>query len=117
LFRNDLTGKRVMNASVDMPVDIDWSVTPPPGYERVQAAVRSLPGKKALVTHLVYSDGLNVLSMFVEPADPQAERLHGLSAEGAIGIYARDVDGHTVTTLGEVPNMALIETGNSAKKQ
>lgn len=117
LFRNDLTGKRVMNAGVDMPVDVAWSVKPPPGYERVQTAVRSLPGKKAPVTHLVYSDGLSVLSMFVEPADLQAERLHGLSAEGAIGIYAREVDGYTVTTLGEVPNLALIETGNSAKKQ
>ncbi|MBT9590397.1 MAG: MucB/RseB C-terminal domain-containing protein [Thiobacillus sp.] len=117
LFRNDLTGKRVMNAGVDMPVDVAWSVKPPPGYERVQTAVRALPGKKAPVTHLVYSDGLSVLSMFVEPADPQVERLHGLSAEGAIGIYAREVDGYTVTTLGEVPNMALIETGNSAKKQ
>jgi len=117
LFRNDLTGKRVMNAGVDMPVAVAWSVKPPPGYERVQTAVRALPGKKAPVTHLVYSDGLSVLSMFVEPADPQVERLHGLSAEGAIGIYTREVDGYTVTTLGEVPNMALIETGNSAKKQ
>lgn len=117
LFRNDLTGKRLMNAGVDMPIDVAWSVKPPPGYERVQAAIRSLPGKKAPVTHLVYSDGLSVLSMFVEPADPQVERLRGLSAEGVISIYAREVDGHTVTTLGEVPNMALIETGNSAKKQ
>ena len=117
LFHNDLTGKRVMNAGVDMPVDVAWSVKPPPGYERVQAAVRSLPGKKAPVTHLVYSDGLSVLSMFVEPIDSQVQRLHGLSAEGAISIYAREVDGHTVTTLGEVPNMALIETGNSAKRQ
>lgn len=117
LFRNDLTGKRVMNAGVDMPVDIAWSVKPPPGYERVQAAVRSLPGKKAPVTHLVFSDGLSVLSMFVEPVDPQVERLHGLSTEGVIAIYSREVDGHTVTTLGEVPSMALIETGNSARKQ
>lgn len=117
LFRNDLTGKRVMNAGADMPVDVAWSVKPPPGYERVQTAVRALPGKKAPVTHLVYSDGLSVLSMFVEPADPQVKRLHGLSAEGAIGVYAREADGYTVTTLGEVPNLALIETGNSAKKQ
>ncbi|MGV8990765.1 MAG: MucB/RseB C-terminal domain-containing protein [Thiobacillus sp.] len=117
LFRNDLTGKRVINASVDVPVDVAWSIKPPPGYERVHAAVRSLPGKKSPVTHLVYSDGLSVLSMFVEPVNPQVERLHGLSAEGAIGIYAREVDGYTVTTLGEVPNLALIETGNSAKKQ
>jgi len=117
LFRNDLTGKRLINAGVDTAVDVAWSIKPPPGYERVQAAVRSLPGKKSPVTHLVYSDGLSVLSMFVEPADSQVERLQGLSAEGAIGIYAREVDGHTVTTLGEVPNLALIETGNSAKKQ
>jgi len=92
-------------------------VTPPPGFEQVQEAVRSLPGKRAPVTHLVFSDGLSVLSMFVEPADPQAQRLQGLSAEGTIGVYAREVDGYTVTTLGEVPNMALIETGNSVKRK
>jgi sigma-E factor negative regulatory protein RseB len=117
LFRNDMTGKSVLKASVDRPVDAMWDVKPPPGFERVQEAVRALPGKKEPVSHLVYSDGLSVLSMFVEPADPKVQRLHGLSAEGAIGIYARDVDGYSVTTLGEVPNMALIETGNSVKKQ
>ncbi|HEY9100285.1 MAG TPA: MucB/RseB C-terminal domain-containing protein [Thiobacillus sp.] len=117
LFRNDLSGKRIIKADSIMPADIAWSVKPPPGYERVQAAIRTLPGKKSPVTHLVFSDGLSVLSMFMEPVDPQVERLHGLSAEGVIGVYAREADGHTITTLGEVPNMALIETGNSAKKQ
>jgi sigma-E factor negative regulatory protein RseB len=117
LFHNDMAGKRVLKASADKPADVAWNVTPPPGFERVQEAVRSLPGKKAPVTHMVFSDGLSVLSMFVEPADPQIHSLHGLSAEGAIGVYAREVDGHSVTTLGEVPNMALIETGNSVKKQ
>jgi sigma-E factor negative regulatory protein RseB len=69
------------------------------------------------VTHLVFSDGLSVLSMFVEPINSQAQRLQGLSAEGVIGVYAREIDGYTVTTLGEVPNMALIETGNSVEKR
>jgi sigma-E factor negative regulatory protein RseB len=117
LFRNDLAGKRILKASLDKPAGVDWSVTAPPGFERVQEAVRSLPGKSAPVTHLVFSDGMSVLSMFVEPVDPQAQRLQGLSAEGAIGVYAREVDGYTVTTLGEVPSMALIETGNSVKKK
>lgn len=117
LFRNDMTGKRVQKASLDKPAAVAWSVMPPPGFERVQEAVRALPGKPAPVTHLVFSDGLSVLSMFVEPADPQAQRLQGLSAEGAIGIYAREVDGYSVTTLGEVPSMALIETGNSVKRK
>lgn len=117
LFHNDLAGKNIQKASFDKPADVSWNVTPPPGYVQVQEAVRSLPGKKAPVTHLVFSDGLSVLSMFVEPVDPQAQSLRGLSAEGAIGIYAREVDGYSVTTLGEVPNQALIETGNSVKKK
>jgi sigma-E factor negative regulatory protein RseB len=117
LFRNDLTGKRIQKASLDMPTDTGWSVTPPPGFEQVQKAVRPLPGKKMPVTHLIFSDGLSVLSLFVEPADPKVQRLRGLSAEGAIGAYGREVDGYTVTTMGEVPSMALIETGNSVQRK
>lgn len=117
LFRNDMTGKRIQKASLDKPAEAAWNVTPPPGFEQVQQAVRSLPGKQAPVTHLVFSDGLSVLSMFVEPVDPKMQRLRGLSAEGAIGVYAREVDGYSVTTLGEVPNTALIETGNSVKRK
>ena len=69
------------------------------------------------VTHLVYSDGLGVLSMFLEPVNPEMPKMQGLIDEGAIGVYAREVAGYSVTTLGEVPNAALIETGNSVEKQ
>lgn len=113
LFRNELAGKLIQKASLDQPAAVGWNVTPPPGFARVQAAVRALPGKQEPVTHLVFSDGLSVLSMFVEPINPKIQRMHGLSAEGAIGVYAREVDGYSVTTLGEVPSTALIETGNS----
>lgn len=117
LFRNDLKGKLIQKASLDRAAESAWDVTPPPGYVRVQEAMRSLPGKAAPVAHLVFTDGLSVLSMFIEPIDPQAQRLQGLSAEGVIGVYAREVDGYTVTTLGEVPSMALIEAGNSVKQK
>ncbi len=117
IFANDLKGKIVQKAAFDKPAEVAWNVEPPPGFIRVQEAVRVFPGKKAPVTHLVFSDGLSVLSMFVEPINPQMQRLQGLSAEGVIGVYAREVDGYTVTTLGEVPNMALIETGNSVEKR
>jgi sigma-E factor negative regulatory protein RseB len=116
-IRKDIARKIIEKGPSGKPTANAWSVTPPPGYRQVQEAVRSLPGKRAPVTHMVFSDGLSVLSMFVEPADPEVQSLHGLSAEGAIGIYARDVDGYIVTTLGEVPNLALIETGNSATKR
>ena len=116
-FLNDMAGKSILKASLDQPASVNWSVTPPPGFKQVQEAVRALPGKQMPVTHLVFSDGLSVLSMFVEPVNPKMQRMAGLSAEGAIGVYAREVDGHTVTTLGEVPSAALIETGNSVKRK
>ncbi len=117
LFKNDLAGKHILRASLDKPSSVAWEVTPPPGFRQVQEAVRFLPGKESPVTHLVFSDGLSVLSMFVEPAGPDRQGLQGLSAEGAIGVYGRQIDGFTVTTLGEVPNMALIETGDSVRKK
>lgn len=117
LFRNDMTGKRIQQASLDKPAGITWDVVAPPGYARVQEALRPLPGKKSPVTHMVFSDGLSVLSMFVEPIDPQSQAMQGLSAEGAIGVYARQVEGHNVTVLGEVPSQALIETGNSVRRK
>lgn len=117
VFANDMAGKRILSASLDKPAAVAWNVKPPPGYVRVQEAVRALPGKKSPVTHLLYSDGLSVLSLFIEPTDLQAQSLRGLSAEGTIGIYARNVEGYTVTTLGEVPNAALIETGNSVGRK
>lgn len=116
LLRNDMRGKQLQQVSPQR-ADVPWSVTPPPGFERIQEVVRTMPGKRAPVTHLVFSDGLSMLSMFIEPVDPQRQSLQGLSAEGAIGVYARESDGHTVTTLGEVPNLALIETGNSVRRK
>jgi len=116
-FQNDLSGKIIQRASLDQAANVDWKITPPPGFVRVQAAMRALPGKQMPVTHLVYSDGLSVLSMFLEPVNPQMPKMQGLVDEGAIGVYAREVAGYSVTTLGEVPKAALIETGNSVEKQ
>ena len=117
LFRIDLAGKQVQQVSLGRRIELPWSVTPPPGFERVQEAIRTLPGRNTPVTHLVFSDGLSVLSMFIEPADPGLQGLQGLSAEGTIGVYARTLEGHTITTVGEVPNLALIETGNSVRRK
>jgi sigma-E factor negative regulatory protein RseB len=117
LFANDMAGKSVLHASLDQPARVAWQIAPPPGFEQVQAAVRILPGKSEPVTHLVFSDGLSVLSMFVEPVDPRMPKMQGLSANGAISVYAREVGGFMVTTLGEVPSAALTETGNSVKRK
>ena len=117
IFRQDLLGKKIVMASIEQPPSVIWDVTAPPGYTRVLEATRPLPGKKLPVTHWVFSDGLSVLSLFIEPDSDASASMQGLSAEGAMGVYSRQLDGHKITTLGEVPNSALIETGNSVRKK
>lgn len=116
-FRQDLAGKKIIMASVERPPSAIWDVSAPPGYALVLEAMRPMPGKKMPVTHWVFSDGLSALSLFIEPDSDSSGNLQGLSAEGAMSIYSRQLDGHKITTLGEVPNRALIETGNSVRKK
>lgn len=116
-FRQDLAGKKLVMASIDRPPSPIWEVTAPPGYVLVQEATRPLPGKKMPVSHWVFSDGLSALSVFIEPDSESSGNFQGLSAEGAMSVYSRQLEGHKITTLGEVPNRALIETGNSVRKK
>lgn len=117
VFRQDLAGKKIIMASMDRPPSPIWDVSPPPGYTLVLEATRPLPGKKMPVSHWVFSDGLSALSVFIEPDSQSPGAFQGLSAEGAMSVYSRQLDGHKITTLGEVPNRALIETGNSVRKK
>ena len=117
MFQQDLAGKKLVMASIESTSPAAWDVTAPPGYTRVLEAIRPLPGKKLPVTHWVFSDGLSVLSLFIEPGGDAGGGAQGLSAEGAMPVYSRQLDGHKITTLGEVPNSALIETGNSVRKK
>jgi sigma-E factor negative regulatory protein RseB len=62
-----------------------------------------IAGSPKPVRHLVYSDGLASVSVFIEPRDSQAAPLHGLGKVGAAFVFSRDLDGHQVTAVGEVP--------------
>jgi sigma-E factor negative regulatory protein RseB len=62
-----------------------------------------IAGSDAPVSHLVYSDGLASVSVFIEPRNPRAVPMEGLAKVGAAFAYSRDLDGHQVTAVGEVP--------------
>lgn len=111
-------GKSLQSAGFSASAnDAGWVMTPPPGYVRTFEVMRPLPGRKKTVLHRVYSDGMSNFSLFVEPALQDIHALEGLSTEGAINIYSRRVDGHKVTTLGEVPAVTLLEAANSVQKK
>ncbi len=74
-----------------------------PGFEKVVEVIRKHGGSHP-VGQVVYSDGLAAVSVFLESADQQDAPVEaGLAKMGAVHIYTREVDGHLITAVGEVP--------------
>lgn len=90
-----------------VPQDTGWQVKElPPGFSKIVEGYRTLRGRVAPVAHLVYSDGLVAVSVFVEPM-PQVPQPVGLSQQGGINVYSRQLDEHLVTVLGETPGATV----------
>jgi len=67
---------------------------------------RMRPGGEG-TEHLVYSDGLATVSVYVEMASADDNSLTGLSSMGAMNAYGAIVEGHQVVVVGEVPAVTV----------
>ncbi|HZV99493.1 MAG TPA: MucB/RseB C-terminal domain-containing protein [Methylophilaceae bacterium] len=97
----------------------DWTISQlPPGYRKVDHVKRVVPGKPAPVTHLIFSDGLASVSLFIEPIVKGSRPKAGHTAVGATHLYATVIDGHQVVAVGEVPaaTVSQIASAVSFKK-
>ncbi len=84
--------------------NVGWSVIRlPAGFRLTTWRIQEIAGSSAPVRHLVFSDGLASVSVFIEPRTPQSTPMHGLARVGAAFAFSRDLDGHQVTAVGEVP--------------
>ena len=62
-----------------------------------------MPGSSEPVAHLVYTDGVASVSVFVEPRKPNSKPAEGPARVGSSSAFSTVVDGHQVTAVGEVP--------------
>jgi len=76
---------------------------------------RPLGPDRGQAVHMVFSDGLASVSVFIEPVADGAALGLGPLASGAINIYKRSVDGHLITALGEVPERAVKRIGDAIR--
>lgn len=88
----------------------------PAGFRLTAWRIQLIAGSNVPVQHLVYSDGLASVSVFIEPADPQAQPMRGLAKVGAAFAFSRAMDGHQVTAVGEVPPVTLEAIAASVTK-
>jgi sigma-E factor negative regulatory protein RseB len=100
---------RVLRQDTESPrlagtTSVGWDVLRPPAGFRMSAwRVQAIAGSTTPVLHLVYSDGLASVSVFIEPLDATAERMRGFARVGVASVFARELEGRQVTVLGEVP--------------
>jgi len=74
-------------------------------YSQPVVIEKTNPSQKQLadLLHLVYSDGLASVSVFIEKNKGVGNHLQGVSTMGAINAFGNAVDGYFVTAVGEVP--------------
>jgi sigma-E factor negative regulatory protein RseB len=75
----------------------------PPGFRMANRSNQSMPGSSGPVAHLVFTDGVASVSVFVEPRKPDARPAEGPARVGSSSAFSTVVDGHQVTAVGEVP--------------
>lgn len=94
--------------------DARWGVAEAPGGFELEV-YHAHTGSGFRQHHLVYSDGLATVSLFIEPAQTGAERSEGLSQMGAANAYTVMREGHLVTAVGEVPAATVEMLASSAR--
>ena len=104
--------KRTLNKDEDMTTDTQWQVTDlPEGFMLTHSSVRSTESGDSL--HLMYSDGLASVSVFIEPHADAPHKLDGESSMGALNAYGKRVEGSHVTVMGEVPKATVSQIAQS----
>ena len=75
----------------------------PPGFRMATRGAQSMPGSSEPVAHLVFTDGVASVSVFIEPRKADAPAQQGPARVGSSSAFSTVVDGHQVTAVGEVP--------------
>jgi sigma-E factor negative regulatory protein RseB len=92
----------------------------PPGFHMTVRAAQTMPGKPGPVDHLVFTDGLASVSVFVEThAEPPQSRAPVVESArvGSSYAFSTVVDGHKVTAVGEAPAETVRFIANSVKEE
>ena len=96
--------------------DIRWIVTwMPDGFTMSEYGKQSMSMSQVPVDHMVFTDGLAMVSIFIEKLTRDAQSAEGPSTMGGINTYAVLTGGYQVTAVGEVPMTTVRLMANSVK--
>jgi sigma-E factor negative regulatory protein RseB len=79
----------------------------PGGFKLSVAQQSQIAGSDYPVEHLVYSDGLATVSVFIEDPHTKSEVSEGFSKMGSTNAFSLTLRGRKVTAVGEVPRQTV----------
>ena len=117
----DTAGFTMQRATDAKPLDasIPWRAAVLPGGFKLSIATESrIAGSDTPVGHLVYSDGLATVSVFIEDPATEAEVGEGFSTMGSTNVYSLTLSsGQKATAIGEVPRQTVRSIASSLVAQ
>lgn len=95
----------------DMATDtpLRWQLTwMPSGFRLSNYDSNSMSSEEGVsLEHMVYSDGVSMVSVFIEKMGGGTPETPGFSRIGGVNVYAGTTDGYQVTAIGEVPQATV----------
>jgi len=82
----------------------------PPGFELTSHSHKK--GAGSVYEHMVYSDGLAAVSVYVEQPDPRSVISPGVSQLGTNNAYTKKQGSLQITVIGEVPAITVKSIAN-----
>lgn len=97
----------------------EWSFEGlPPGFRQVLVTERRFGAEDTLpALHVVFSDGLATVSVYVDATEKSSEAFAGATRSGATHAVARPFAGHQLTVVGEVPKKTVEAIIDAARFQ
>jgi sigma-E factor negative regulatory protein RseB len=87
----------------------------PEGFVVESASQRAMTLKQSPVRHIVLSDSIANVSIFISELEHEVNLKPMLMGRGAMNVYTRSNDRYKVTVLGEVPSKTVEMIGASVK--
>lgn len=128
-YQQQLLDDPEAEAGTELP--LQWAInTLPDGFILTQSTMRytqssllenaesmALSGQISAqpdLLHMVYSDGLASVSVFIEKKQGGEKHLQGAATMGAVNAFGNSVEGYFVTVVGEVPEKTVRSMAQSA---
>ena len=112
---NDYTWKTAsVELNGELKPDQAWKIENlPPGFSLRSVTRRLMSASNNPVQHMVLTDGLASVSVFISKVDDPDHMYRGAHNKGVINAYARDLNQHQITVVGEVPEGTVKMIGSS----